>query len=110
MRRSMRGGWYERGQLVQLRLLLGQRIEHVGLDRDDVVVVAQITRGGGETKVEAGGQIHTFGNKAVVPVASAVDVGLHGERVVIVTNRQKCVMVEATKLRLTPSQLSVRSI
>lgn len=85
-------------------------IEHVRLDGDDVVVVAQLTGGRRHAKVEAGGEANSFGVEALLPVAAPVDVGSKCQCVIVVANADVGVVLDAAELGLAAGELRVRPV
>lgn len=97
---AVRSGVHRRGNDQRAVLARGavRRVEHVRLDADDVVVVAQLAGGRRHAHVEAGGQADALGVEALLPVPRAVDVGPQRQRVIVVANAEVGVVVDAAKL------------
>lgn len=97
---AVRSGVHRRGNDQRAVLARGavRRVEHVRLDADDVVVVAQFAGGRRHAHVEAGGQADALGVEALLPVPRAIDVGPQRQRVIVVANAEVGVVVDAAKL------------
>ncbi len=91
-------------------LYLSLGLEIVDLDRDDVMIIAEIAGGGREAKVVAGGQADVVDAEALLPLVLVVDVRGHGELVVLVAHGHERFVVLVAEGRLAAGQLRVRAV
>uniref|UniRef100_A0A2M3ZPM1 Putative secreted peptide n=1 Tax=Anopheles braziliensis TaxID=58242 RepID=A0A2M3ZPM1_9DIPT len=99
--------WYD------LAAIFGEQrgsFQLVELDRNDVMVIRQIAGRGGRTEVVPGGQFHTLHPQALLPAALVLEIGRHGQHVVLVPDAELRIELDVAELCLTTGQLCVGSV